>query len=217
MDLLGKVAIIVIVLIVVVSGAILLLRHSTSSQLTKAQAVAIVLRDVKENYPGANVTLINVSNSTLESNSYNIVLSIVYNSTSPCPIVGIEQFDYPALQLSSSYPNYYTQGHCIIVNLNSNPPTYVISSPEVAIARSYNQSIKYDIKNVTDYVNGYGYYNTSVSAMLYSYLNNNMTHLSQSYYNVWLVHYTATNANYSVYAVMYANGTIVDTYLNNSA
>lgn len=211
MDLLGKVAIIVIVLIAAFSAAFVLFGHSASNApLTSAQAVQIVLKDIQDSNPGANVTVINVSNSTLERNSYNIVLSIVYNSTRACPTLFIEQFDYPATELVQSIPNLYTK-NCVVYGL-SNASTYVISSPYIAIARSYNQSITHNITQVSSYVNSYGYNNTAVTAKFYPYLNNTNTHQSQSYYNVWLVKYKAKAANYSVYTILDSSGTVSANY-----
>jgi hypothetical protein len=211
MDLLGKVAVIVIVLIAVFSAVFVLLRHSSQqAPLTSAQAIQVVLKDIKDSNPGANVTVINVSNSTLERNSYNIVLSIVYNSTRACPTLFIEQFDYPATELVQSIPNLYTK-NCIVYGL-SNVSTYVISSPYIAIARSYNQSVTHNVTQVTYYVSDYGYNNTAVTAQHYSYLNNTQTHLAQSYYNVWLVRYKAKAANYSVYTVLDSLGDISANY-----
>lgn len=206
MDLLGTVAVIVIILIVVSTGAFLLLRHTTSSQLTSAQAVHFVLNDVKASYPDANVTVISVSNSTLKKGSYDIVLSIVYNATRPCPTLFIESFNYPATGLSSSIDNTYTE-NCTVYGLNK---TSVISSPEIAIVRSYDQGIG----QITNYVSTFGYNNIVVTANFYSYLNDNVTHLGQSFYNVWLVNYTAKNAGYSVYAVLDYNssGAVVGNY-----
>jgi len=210
MDLLGRVAIIVLVLIIVFSAGFILLKRNTQSQLTSAQAVQVVLNDLKASNPSANITVINVSNSTLKEGSYNIALSIVYNATRPCPTLEIEAFDYPATGLVPSVDNLYTTG-CKIYGLSATAyESYVISSPEVAIARSYNQGIS----QITGYVSAFGYNNTYVTATYYTYLNENSTHLGKSFYNIWLVKYKATNANYSIYAVL-QNNTVVGNYSGN--
>jgi len=209
MDLIGKVAIIVILLIVIASAGFLLFKHSTQKQFTAAQAQQVVLNDLNASQPAANITVINVSNSTLEKGSYNVVLSIVYNSTSPCPTLFIEEYDYPATGLVSSVDNLYTQ-HCVVSGL-SNAPSYVIGSPEIAIATSYNQSLAHNISEVTNYVNDVGYNDVIVTAKFYPSLNNTNTHLSQSYYNVWLVRYRGPSLNYSVYTVL-QSGSVVDNY-----
>ncbi len=209
MDLIGRVAIIVVLLIVIFSAGFILFRHSTQSQFTSAQAVQFVLNDLKATNTNANITVINVSNSTLEKGSYNIVLSIVYNVTRACPTLLIEEFDYPATGLVPSLDNLYTK-NCIIYGLSS-APSFVISSPEIAIARSYNQGIK----QITGYVSTFGYNNTFVTAMFYPTLNENQTHLGQSFYNVWLVRYKAPSANYSVYAVLDSSGAIAGNYTSS--
>jgi hypothetical protein len=206
MDLLGTVAVIVLVLILVLTAGFVLLKHNTQTTLTSAQAVQLVINDLKTSNPGANITVVNVSNSTLKQGSYNIVLSIVYNSTKPCPTLFIEGFDYPATGLVPSVDNLYTK-NCIIYGL-STAPSYVISSPEIAIARSYNQGIN----QITSYVSTFGYNSTSVNAMFYPYLNANTTKLGRSFYNVWLIKYKATGANYSVYAVLDSSGAVAGNY-----
>jgi hypothetical protein len=206
MDLIAKVAIIVVLLIVISSAAFILFQHSKQTTFTSAQAVSYVTNDLKASNPSANITVINVSNSTLEMGSYNVVLSIVYNATRPCPTLFIEGFDYPATGLVPSVDNLYTK-NCVIYGLSS-APSYVISSPEIAIARSYNQNIT----QITEYVNNFGYNHTVVTAKFYPDLNNTQTHLSQSFYNVWLVRYRATDANFSVYAVMDSSGAVAGNY-----
>ncbi|MGI0100841.1 MAG: hypothetical protein ACREBH_03965 [Candidatus Micrarchaeaceae archaeon] len=213
MDLIAKVVVIVIVLIVALSIAFFLMKPSgQSAPITASQAVQTVLNDIKESNPGANVTVLSVSNSTIENNSYNITLSIVYNATRPCPTLFIERFNYPATGLIPYNTNVWTQGQCIISNLNNNPPTYVISSPYIAIARSYNQSIKYNITQITYFVSKYGYNNTVVTAKLYPELYSNYTGLSENFSNVWLVKYSTLGENYSAYAVIGPSGSVIANY-----
>lgn len=206
MDLLGKVAIGVVLLIVIFSGGFLLFTHSIQNKLTSAQAVQFVLNDLKQENPNANITVINVSNSTLEAGSYNIVLSIVYNATRPCPTLFIDEFDYPATGLVPSVDNLYTK-KCIVYGL-SDAPSFVISSPEIAIASSYNRSVP----EVIDYVSAFGYNNTNVHAKFYPYLNQSATNLGKSFYNVWFISYKATNANYAVDVVLDSSGAIAGNY-----
>jgi hypothetical protein len=206
MDLLAKVAIIVVLLIVVFSAVFILTKNNTQSQFTAAHAKQLLLSEISASNPGANVTVLNISNSSLKSGNYNIVLSIVYNSTRPCPTLFIEEYnEFPTFQQLNpkvDTDNLYTK-NCVIYGLqNASANQYVISSPEVAIARSYNQSVKNHVSNVTDYVGAYGYDNTSVTARLFN--------------NEWLIRYQALHTNYSVNAVMYPNGTISKTYINTT-
>jgi len=210
MDLVERVAIVVVLLIIVFSAAFLIFRHNNQQQFTSAEAVQFVINDLKAANPSANITVINVSNSTLKQGSFNIVLSIVYNATKPCPTLFIEGFDYPATGLVPSLDNLYTS-KCVVYGL-SDAPSYVISSPEIAIVRSYTDNVS----QINNYVNTFGYSNTFVTAKFYNYLNNTNTHLAQSLYNVWLVRYRATNANYSVYAVVDSSGAIAGNFTNST-
>lgn len=207
MDLLEKVAVVVVLVIIVFSAGFVLLTHTTKTTRTSKQAEEVVINDLKSSNPDANITVINVSNSTIENGSYNIVLSIVYNATRPCPTLFIDEFDYPATGLVPSVDNLYTKD-CVIHGL-SYAPSFVVSSPEIAIAESYNQT---SVPQITNYVSTFGYNNTNVYAKFYPYLNENDTNLGQSYYNVWLVTYKATNANYSVVAVLDSSGAIAGNY-----
>jgi hypothetical protein len=189
MDLLEKVGIIVVILVVVFSAVFLLMQSGKKSQLTAAQALQFVINDVRAASPNANITVVSVSNSTVQKGSYSIVLSVVYNATRACPTLFIDMFDYPAFSLSNSTENLYTYGNqsmCTINGLvNSSTSTYLIGSPYVAIARSYSSKIP----QIMNYVKRFGYNNTNVDASYYSNLTN--THLPNNYYNAWLVRYNA--------------------------
>jgi hypothetical protein len=210
MDLLEKVGVIVIVLVVVSSIVFLLLQNGKNPQLTASQAVQLVINDVRATNPNANITVVSVSNSTVQKGSYSIVLSVAYNSTRACPTLFIDMFDYPAFSLSNSTENLYTYGNanrCTINGLvNSSTSTYVIGSKYVAIARSYSKNIP----QITSYVNSYGYNNTDVDASYYSNLTN--AHLANTYYNAWLVRYKASAADYSVYVVIDSSGSVAGNY-----
>ena len=206
MDLIGKVAVVVIILVVLFSAVFILLEHTVQSQLTAAQAEQYVLNDLRATNSNANITIISVSNSTLRKGSYNIVLSVVYNATRPCPTLFIEGYDYPATGLVPTQDIVYTEG-CTINGLSS-APSYVISSPEIAIVKSYNQNLP----QIVNYVDTYSYNNTNVNAAFYATLYSNYTHLAENYSNVWLVHYKAVNANYSIDVVLDSSGAIANSY-----
>lgn len=206
MDLLVKVAIVVIILVIICSAVFILLERTFQSQLTAAQAEQYVINDLKTTNSNANITIISVSNSTLKKGSYNIVLSVVYNATRPCPTLFIEEYDYPATGLVPSQDILYTD-KCVIYGL-SNASSYVISSPEIAIAKSYKQNLG----QIVNYVTTYGYNNTNVNAVFYATLYSNYTRLPENYSNVWLVHYKAVNANYSIDVVLDSSGAIANSY-----
>ncbi len=206
MELLGRVAIIAAVVIVIAAVAFLLSSHVISGALTSQQAVQYVLSDMRASNPSANITVINVSASALKAGSWNIVLSAVYNASKPCPTLFIEDFDYPATGLVPSVDNLYTS-HCVIYGI-STAPSYVISSPYIAIARSYNQSFA----PITAYVRAAGYNNTFVHARFFSTLNYSATPLNENFTSVWLINYTAKSANHSEYVVMSSSGAIIANY-----
>lgn len=216
MDLILKVGILIVVLVVMISAVWLFTAHQSSGQLTETQAKQLVLNDVKASNPNATVSAISVTNSTLEANSWQIILSVIYNATRPCPTLFIEGFDYPATGLVPSTDNLYTKGTlnssangCIIYGL-STAPSYVISSPEVAIARSYNSTTA---PQLYTYVRGFGYDNVAVHAAFYA---NPCQNASCNYPgNVWIVNYSAVDASYNEYVVLDQSGALVGNYTAN--
>jgi hypothetical protein len=219
MDLLVKVAVLVIVLVVIAGAAFYIFVHQMQSgPLTQAQAENTVLTDIKASSPTATVTVVSVSPSTLENDSWNIVLSVAYNITRPCPTLSIESFDYPATGLagSPSTDNLYSTSklnnitgmrECVIIGL-SYAPTYVISSPYIAISRAYITNAT----ELTNYVQDYGYNNVNAYASFYSNLSASMTPLNLNYNNVWVVNFTAPRAPFNQYVILGQNGQILANY-----
>lgn len=206
MELLAKVGVIVVVLIALSSLAFILLGSSINTPLSSQQAVNLVINDMRSNSPSANISVIAVTPSELSNNSWNIVLSVVYNATRPCPTLFIEGFDYPATGFVPSVDNLYTT-NCTVYGL-SDAPSYVISSPYIAIARSYAQRNG----TLSDYVSRFGYNNTDVRASFYANITANMTPLNASLANAWLINYTARGANYSDYVVLSSSGAVLESY-----
>ena len=197
MGLLERAIVAAVVIVLVVAGVIFIYGKSAqAAPLTESQAVQIVGSDIRAGNPAANITLISVSNSSTEKDSWNVVYSVAYNVTRPCPTLQIEGFDYPATGLVPSIDNLYTQ-NCTIYGI-SDAPTYVISSPEIAIVRSYT------IHNATidNYVSDYGYNNTRVYARFYQNLPANETPNGTNMSAVWVVRYSASGASSFEYAVM---------------
>ncbi len=212
MDLLGKVAIVAIVLIVIFSSSLLVYNYAIKSNksLTASQAQQIVIEDLHQTHPNASIIVTNVTPSTLSQGSWYVYASIVYNATRPCPTVYLDQYDYPATGLVPTVANLYTQ-HCIIFGLaGTGLPyyTYLITSPEIAIAKSYNSSYP----SLVRYVSAFGYYNTNVYAKRYAVLNHTTMPANVTFYNAWLINYTAAYAPYSEYVVMNSTGMILYNY-----
>ena len=210
MDLLLRVGILIVIIVVIVAGAIALTSHySAPGPITQSEALNTVLSDAQQANPGANVTVIYpIKNSTIEANSWVITLSVVYNGTKPCPTLSIEDYDYPATQLSPYYNNLYTE-HCTIYGLGG-APNYVVSSPYIAIARAYGSNVSY----LTNYVSDYGLRNVNVYAKFYSAFNSSATTLGTNalYTNIWLINFTSTLATYNQYVILSQSGGILANY-----
>ena len=201
-----KAGIVAVVVVALAGIALLALHKARPSQLTYPQSEQLIINDLKASNPSANITEVYHSNSTLENRSWYMVFSIVYNGSRPCPTLLIEAFDYPATGLVPSLDNLYTTG-CNVYGITG-APTYVISSPEIAIARSYASNVT----PIRSYVGRFGYYNTIVTARFLPDVNASYTPLGINLTNSWLVRYRATNANYSLYAVVDQSGHMIGTY-----
>jgi hypothetical protein len=203
MGILSTAAIIAVIAIIIAGAGFLVFHRTTSTKLTAQQASDLVVKDIKAQNPNANVTVISISNSTLRAESWQIVTSVVYNGSKPCPTLFIDVFDYPALGLQNYTANLYTSD-CMINGL-SDAPSYVISSPEIAIVRSYSSNYS----AIRSYVRRFGYANTSVTARFEGQINNTAFGNET---NIWLVKYSATKANYSLYATLNQSGSILNSY-----
>lgn len=211
MELLGRVAIAALILIIIFGSAIVIYRYTIGKPgvLTAAQAGQAVLNDLQLSYPNATVTIVNTSKANSSSPSWNIFVSLVYNATSPCPTVYLDEYTYPAFNFVPTVANLYTKG-CIIYGLSQTSLpyyTYLITSPEVAIAKSYNASFP----AVLRYVETYGYQNVRVHAVHYSLLNG-LPFTNETFNNVWLINYTALGADESQFLVMNVTGSILYNY-----
>ncbi len=213
MDLFAKV-IIAAIIIGVILGAFFLLKYTYSPQLTQAQAQQVVMSDLQAHSPGAIINVVNVSPSKLKNDSWSVVVNIVYNSTTPCPAILTESFDYPALGLSPTVYSVYSD-NCSIYGVGSllgKYYNYVISSPYIAIAQSYAQNYT----PIKDYVSRYGYNATTVHAKFYDTIPANFTPLNDTFSNSWLINYTAGGSIQSLFVIMSTNGTITNSYTENS-
>lgn len=208
MDLLARVGIVAVVVVVFLSLILFVSAPRSAQPLNKTQAVQAVLNDVKANNTNALIGVVYVSNSTAEANSWQVVLSVVYNGTKPCPTLMIEGFDYPATGFVPTQSNLYTRG-CIIYGISS-APSYVISSPYIAVARSYNSMYA----PLVNYVNSFGYNYVNTSARFYQNVSPSFTPLNRSFSNVWIINYTASGAPYRQYAVFSQSGSALGNYTN---
>jgi hypothetical protein len=213
MGLIKSITILAIIVVLLAGIAIVLSSHgSNAAPITKQQAIQQVLNDVNKNDPGVNATVVNnVSQSGLENDSWAIVVGLIYNSTKPCPSLSIEGFDYPPSLVPESYNTYtyYKRGNCVINGITGTPgENYVINSPYIAIARSFNESYS----PIINYVYTNGYSNMVVHAKFYNILPINESGRQMNLSDVWRINYSATDSNSSLYVIMYINGSIVNSY-----
>ncbi len=220
MELLFKTAIAVAVIVVII--AMLFLYWELSSRLngalTSAQAASLIKSDILQHYPSAQVTILNVSNSSMHSGSWDILARIVYNQTTACPSVISEEFDYPATGLinqSTTYSNY-ANGVCI-VNLNTGMALEqnIISLPAFAMASPLNHSFAPLVSFIQ--INGFrnvyasaDHVDPGVADNITSSQGSNMTFNSTS--ALWLVNYTSHSTGRTLHLIMDTSGSILFNY-----
>ncbi len=208
MDLFGKIAIATIAVIFilgVIFGAGLLFYHPVPKPLTSAQAEALVLKDIQQQYPDAVFSVISISRSNLTADSWNVVLNVVYNSTKACPEVMTEGFDYPAVTLVPSDEVLYAS-NCRVYGFGY-APDYVISQAYIAITRAYESGNA----SILNYVGKYGYNNTNAYANYYRTGNSFLYSIGINSTDAWIIKYNATDTANVLYAAMGTNGTILAT------
>ena len=202
MSLLVNVLVLAVIIIAILAAVFLFGQQIFPSTITTTQAESLVLSDLQNANPGANLSVTNVTPSQF-SGSWHIVVSAVLNATSPCPSYYIYSFDYPKYGFVYRIVNDYASGCSIFVV--GNQSTYTLTSYPVAITRSY----MLNVSQIKDFVNAYGYYNVSTSAQFF-----NKTVMAGTTYNdIWLVRYSARKATHSVYAILSeAGGDLLGTY-----
>jgi hypothetical protein len=213
MNLLVKIAIATIAVIFVlgiVFGAVLVLYHPSTTPLTSAQAEALVLKDVQQEYPNAVFNVISISRSNLTKDSWNVVLDVVYNSTKPCPEVMTEGFDYPAVTLVPSDEVLYASA-CKVYGYGY-APDYVISQPYIAMDRAFESGNS----SIINYISSHGYNNTNAYASFYRTANPFLLSLGINSTRMWIIKYNATDTKSVLYAAMSGTGVVVSTVVINA-
>lgn len=204
MGLITTVFILAVVIIVILVAAKLVI-PSGHQQVTTAEAVSNVTNYIMTSYPGAVVNITGV-NSSQAAGSWNILASVVTNSTSPCPSYFVLSFDYPQYQfvarVQNNYTAYVNESGVWICKIDGWQPgsQYQIPSPEVAEALSYNLTIN----QTRAFVGRYGYGNVEVHAGYFS----SAVIDGVNYTDVYLVNYTSPGANHSVSVVLYQNSAL---------
>lgn len=206
MQLLSKVAIITIIIVAIILVATFALKHSSiQSQVTASYAKEFVLSDLYQHSPNGIFNVINLSKSPSNPNSWVVVLSASYNSTKPCPTYLTETFNYPSTNLAPIINNIYAS-QCKVHQIPTNNGG-IIGLSVMAIAEA--TSIKTPV--ITNYISTYTYNNTFVQANFYKTFNKTLKNININYNNIWIINYTATNANYSVYVILNKFGTLLRT------
>ncbi|MEM0106735.1 MAG: hypothetical protein QXS03_00715 [Candidatus Micrarchaeaceae archaeon] len=207
MDLLVKIIVLAFVAATIVAIAIWFTYPKlTSSNITENAAIAIVISDLKQQIPNANITIINVSKSIEHQGSWDMSILITENASRICPYVKMIKIDYPALGLANITTAVYSafNGNSCSVNAEysrSEMQDSLITLPEIAIAIPYNQSYA----PLLNFIQKYGYNSITAKAVFMPAFNMS----NSTCYSCWLLEYStkATNATLSLLINKY--GTIV--------
>jgi hypothetical protein len=208
MGLITTAVIIAVVAIAIVAGVLLLTSYGPhQTTLTESQAEGLITKDLMSAYPGATISIIPPVEYNSTQKSWAVTMSVAYNATRPCPSVQIVGFEYPALGLQPISESVYDQGlstNCKVASLTA--PT---NTNETAIVRAYYYSYTNSYAPVLSYINRFGYNDTVATAEFKGGENSSILGNES---NVWLVRYNAASANYSQYAILAQNGTIIGNY-----
>ena len=203
MDLFGKVVIMVIV-IIAVAGIFVALKGSVQNQahpLNATQAQNFVINYMRQTFPNAQVYPINVTRSQLMNNSWDIFVGVVFNYTSSCPTIEIEDFDYPAVNIQPRTDNIYSRG-CTLYSGQIN--LYGMNLPAAAMVDAYSASTA-----ARNYVQTYGYSNVMASARFYQSYNQSPLGTIN---NAWVVRYNTTASRNTLYVILNQFGFLLGNY-----
>jgi hypothetical protein len=202
MELITKVGLAALI-IILLAFAVLLLKGPSNARpsLNATQAEAFVLTDLYQGNPSGNFSVLNVSPTA--NNSWRITVGAIYNGSTPCPTYLTESFDYPSVNLAPVVNNIYVSD-CTVheVSQNGTPFIYV---PAVAIAYVTSQAKSGADYVLHDYLSTYGYNSIHARAKFFA-ANPSPPLLSEYGKNLWVVNYTASTANYSVYVAISESG-----------
>jgi hypothetical protein len=202
MELLSKVALVAIILIVIAVSVGVLLKHvSQPSNITASYAKNFVLTDLHQSTPSGEFTVLNVSGGP---NSWTVLVAASYNTTTPCPTYFTESFNYPSTNLAPTIDNIYIS-NCTVRQIPSSSGGD-ITLPVIAIGEATEQARSGGDPLLLNYLQTYPFGSTSVKADLYSTYNSILEGTRVTGSNIWIVNYTSTDANFSVYAILNSTG-----------
>ncbi|MCL5423554.1 MAG: hypothetical protein M1385_00535 [Candidatus Marsarchaeota archaeon] len=219
MNLLSKTTLVVVIIIALVVSFYLTVNYNSSNTpITKSEAKALIINDFQQHSPNINVSIINISSSSIHPGSWAIIARTISGEHSACPSVVTQQFDYPAtgfLNTTTTYSNY-SNGRCMVYGGVENKAGIIdniIGLPAIAIATPYNESFQ----PLVNYINKNNYDSIYAIANFFSMYNmtaNSITSnaINKTYYNIWLVNYSSSNANYSYVILLNQSGYILDNY-----
>jgi uncharacterized protein (UPF0333 family) len=214
MDLLEKVVILIVILVAVSLVVFWATKAQPSQKVappTKSQVEQFVYSYLSQASPGAQINIINATQSTIGNDSWDVFVGIVYNATSPCPTVVEQDYNYPAINLAPRYDNNitaYNNGVCTLYS-GANTSIAGMNLPAIAQVKSYIGS-----QQARTYVKTFGYNNTHVQTQFLKSFNYSGAAASHSgmIQNVWQVNYTAKIAAYSYYTILNDSGNLVFGY-----
>ncbi|MCL4381411.1 hypothetical protein M1614_00325 [Candidatus Marsarchaeota archaeon] len=216
MELIVKTIVGVVILVIAIIAIFMSVNISHINKInniTVQQAESLIISDLKQHSPNANISILNASKSKSHPGSWDIMIRTVYNNTSVCPSVVTQQFDYPAtgfLNTTTIYSNYSENLCHVYIGFSSQSGLVnnIIGLPAIAIATPYNKSFT----PLVNYVNKYGYQNVSAKAKYFDVLNIS----NNSFHNVWFINYTAKNSNYSYLLIINRAGEVSNNYTSNN-
>ena len=188
MNLMTKVFVLAVIAVAIIAICSYVIGNTNNHILSRQKAEANVTYYIKTAYPGSNVTITSISN--MSPGIWNIVASVVKNSTKPCPSYSVLTFDqYPRYALVFGVQNNYTT----YVNVSGYGKVCQIhgtaSSSSAAIAWSY-----INLNQSKAFVNRYGYQNVNVYA---NYLAS-LAIDGHNFTSVYLINYTSPLANHTL-------------------
>jgi hypothetical protein len=191
-------AFIVVALFLLLSGC-----TQPNDQMTQEKAVGFVKEHMKVQYPNATTDVFNV---TPQDGSWKITSEVIYGENTPCPDLSIVVYEYPQFGYVPRAQNNITS-NCEVLSCKD-IPNCRIAMPEEAIIASHKLN---NVPEVDSFVSAFGYSNVKVYATFYdNYLE---PKTNSTYPSVWVVRWTAANANYTINLILnQSGGKVIDKF-----
>jgi len=174
-----------------------------NDQMTQDKAVQFVKEHMQLQYPGATTDVFLV---TPQDGSWKMSSKVIYGANTPCPNLSIVVYEYPEFGYVPREQNNITS-NCQVLGCKD-IQNCKITLPEEAIIASHK------LNNILEIELFKGNYTSNVRVDATFYDNYFESKTNSTYSSIWMVKWTATNADYSIRLILnQSDGKVIDKFI----